>query len=154
MGVGGSGVHLRSLKILAWALKLGLGFLLLYAGGMKLLDPSLFAEEIANYRFLPELAPWLAALLPPIEVVLGCTLIAAPTRSPWFSAAAMGATLLMGMFTVAVVQAVLRGIDTDCGCFGSDSGPITWLTVIRVIGLGLASGWLVRYTIGTQRQLI
>jgi putative oxidoreductase len=140
-------------KILVWAFKLGLGALLLYAGIMKLLDPAGFAEEISNYRFLPELAPFLAVMLPPVEVLLGCVLVVAGTKNPWLSAAALGTTLLMAVFTVAVTQAVLRGIDTSCGCFGSDSGPITWLTVIRVIGLGVISAWLVRYTIGTQRQL-
>ena len=64
----------------------------------------------------------------------------------------------MAVFSIAVSQAVLRGIDTTCGCFGADSGPITWLTVLRVIGLGGVSGWLVpradarAQTIGTQRQ--
>ena len=43
---------------------------LIYAGAMKLLDPSGFAEEIANYRFLPELAPLLAIILPPTELAL------------------------------------------------------------------------------------
>jgi hypothetical protein len=111
---------------------------------MKLLDPAAFAEEIANYRFLPELAPMLAVILPPVEVVLGITLIIARTRNPWLPAAALASTALMAVFTVAVTQAVLRGIDTGCGCFGAGSGPVTWLTIIRVLGLGAASAWLVR----------
>ena len=138
--------------ILPWIIKLALGALLLYAGAMKLLDPAGFAEEIANYRFLPQLAPMLAVILPPIEAALGLTLIFSRLRNPWLPAAALGSALLMAVFTVAVTQAVLRGIDTSCGCFGADSGPVTWLTVMRVIGLGAASGWLLAQTIGTQRQ--
>ena len=134
----------KRIEILRWIVKLLLGGLLLYAGAMKLLDPAGFAEEIANYRFLPEIAPMLAVVLPPVELALGATLIVAGLRNPWLPAAALGSALLMVVFTIAVTQAVLRGIDTSCGCFGTSSGPITWLTVIRVIGLGAASGWLVR----------
>jgi uncharacterized membrane protein YphA (DoxX/SURF4 family) len=129
---------------LRWGIKLVLGGVLLYAGVMKLLDPTGFAEEIANYRFLSELAPVLAVVLPPVEIALGATLILARLSNPWLPAAALGSALLMAVFTIAVAQAVLRGIDTSCGCFGTESGPITWLTVMRVIGLGAASGWLVR----------
>jgi hypothetical protein len=127
-----------------WAAKLVIGGVLVYAGLMKLLEPAAFAEEIANYRFLPELAPLLAVILPPVEVAIGAVLIAARLRNPWLPAAALGSTVLMAVFGVAVTQAVLRGIDTSCGCFGADSGPVTWLTVMRVIGLAAASGWLVR----------
>lgn len=134
----------RGTLIAIWVVKLALGALLVYAGVMKLLGPADFAEEIANYRFLPQLAPFLAVMLPPIEVLLGTVLIVSGARSEWLPAAALGSTLLMAVFTVAVTQAVLRGIDTSCGCFGADSGPITWLTVLRVVGLGAASGWLVR----------
>ena len=129
---------------LRWGIKMILGGVLLYAGVMKLLDPTGFAEEIANYRFLSELAPFLAIVLPPVEIALGVTLILTRLSNPWLHAAALGSALLMVVFTIAVTQAVLRGIDTSCGCFGAESGPITWLTVMRVIGLGAASGWLVR----------
>jgi uncharacterized membrane protein YphA (DoxX/SURF4 family) len=131
-------------SIAVWTIKLLLGGLLLYAGAMKLLDPSAFAEEIANYRFLPQLAPMLAVVLPPIEIALGAVLIGARPKNPWMASAALGSALLMAVFTVAVTQAVLRGIDTNCGCFGTDSGPITWFTVMRVVGLGVVSGWLAR----------
>ena|SRR5687767_13377907 len=127
-----------------WGIKLILGGVLLYAGAMKLIDPTGFAEEIANYRFLSELAPLLSIVLPPIEIALGATLILARLKSPWLPAAALGSALLMVIFAIAVTQAVLRGIDTSCGCFGAESGPITWFTVLRVIGLGAASGWLIR----------
>jgi hypothetical protein len=41
----------------------------------------------------------------------------------------------MAVFTVAVAQVTVRGINVSCGCFGGDSGPITIATVARDLGL-------------------
>lgn len=133
----------ESKKTLAvWIIKVALGGLLLYAGLLKIQDPTAFAEQIANYRFFPELAPLMAAALPVVEIVVGGTLILASPRSGWLPAAALGSTLLMGVFAVAVVQVVLRGIDTTCGCFGAGSSKVDWLTVGRVLLLGGLSALL------------
>src|SRR6266511_770382 len=105
------------MRAFEWALRLGLGALFIVAGVLKLRDPTTFATEIANYRFLAELAPWLAATLPMIEVALGAALIVAPVA--WRRAAALATVGLLVVFTVAVTQAVVRGINVDCGCFGS-----------------------------------
>jgi hypothetical protein len=43
--------------------------------------------------------------------------------------------LLLAVFTVAVTQVVLRGINIECGCFGGSSGTVTWLTVVRDVAL-------------------
>lgn len=129
-----------------WVLKVGLGGLLLYAGVLKLQEPSAFAEQIANYRFLPALAPLLAATLPVVELVVGSALILAGRKSGWLPAAALGSALLMAVFAVAVIQVVLRGIDTTCGCFGAGSSTVDWLTVARVLGLGALSTLLFRLT--------
>ena len=114
-------------------LRIGLGALLAWAGAVKLGDASQFAVEITNYRFLPALAPWLAVMLPGVEIATGLALLVGPR--PWLRAASLVATLLLLAFTVAVTQVVLRGINIQCGCFGGDSGPVTWLTVLRDVGL-------------------
>jgi hypothetical protein len=116
-------------KIVALALRLGLAALFLWAGGTKLIDPSAFAEEIANYHLVPSLAPWLAATLPTMEVVTGLALAVAP--NPWRGGAALLSLLLLSMFTIAVGAAWTRGIDVRCGCFGKGGGPIDGLTVVR-----------------------
>lgn len=131
-------------RALVWLLKLGLGLLLLYAGAIKIADPASFAEEVANYRMVPELAPLVAAALPPVEIVVGLVLIFAPAKNAWLPAAALASGLMMLVFLVGVTQVVLRGIDTSCGCFGADSGPVTWLTVGRVLLLAGCSGWLLK----------
>jgi putative oxidoreductase len=120
--------------------RLGLGALFLAAGVLKLADPQAFAIEIANYQLFPALAPWLAVGLPSTEVVVGVALVAGPQR--WARAGALAAALLLGAFTVAATSAVVRGINISCGCFGSDSGPVTWLTVLRDVALVAAALWV------------
>lgn len=112
-----------------WLLRLGLGALFVFAGLAKLRDPTGFATEIANYRLMPELAPYLAIALPAIEVVLGVCLLVGPAL--WRRAAALATGLLLIVFTIAVAQVVARGINVDCGCFGGSSGPVTGLTLAR-----------------------
>lgn len=123
-----------------WAIGAALGALLAYAGFVKLLAPSEFATEITNYRFLPELAPYLAAILPGVELTLGLALIAAPVT--WRRSAALAALPLLLAFTVAVGQALFRNINIACGCFAKDSSTISSLTLLRNLGL-LAAALLV-----------
>lgn len=130
------------MKPLAWLLRLGLAAVFGAAGALKLRDPSGFATEIANYHLLPSLAPWLAATLPAIELGLALALLLGTRR--WRRAAALAATLLLAVFTVAVAQVVARGINVSCGCFGGDSGPVTLVTVARDLALLGASALLFR----------
>lgn len=129
-----------------WLLRLGLGALFIVAAVGKLRDPATFAIDIANYRFLTSLAPYLAVSLPGVELLLGVALIASPRR--WRQAAALGMMLLLLMFTVAVSQVVARGINIECGCFsGEASGPVTALTIVRDLALflaALAEFWIAR----------
>jgi uncharacterized membrane protein YphA (DoxX/SURF4 family) len=128
----------RTLEVgLDWLLRLGLGLLFIVAGVAKLGDPGKFAVEIADYQFLPLLAPYLAVMLPGVELVLGVALIAGPRG--WRKASALGMVLLLAMFMVAVAQVVVRGINVDCGCFGGNSGAVTGLTLVRDIGLFAAA---------------
>ncbi len=119
----------QGLVILRWGLQLALAAVFIYAGVVKLHDPATFATEIINYRLWPGLAPYLAVTLPGVEVVVGAALLV--PDSTWRSAAAVAAVALLGVFTGAVLAAVVRHIDVRCGCFGEASGPVTWLTVGR-----------------------
>jgi uncharacterized membrane protein YphA (DoxX/SURF4 family) len=133
------------MTLLAWLLRLGLGGLFILAGALKLGDPTQFAIEIGNYRMMQSIAPYLAIVLPTIELVLGLALVIAPRR--WRQGAALALVGLLAVFTVAVSQAVGRGINVDCGCFGGQSGPVTALTVVRDLALLAAAGailWIER----------
>lgn len=126
-----------------WLLRLGPGAMLVVAGVLKLGDPTTFAIEIVNYRMGTAWAPYLAPVLPMVEIVVGIGVVALPGL--WRRAAIGCAVVLLAMFTVAVAQVVARGINVSCGCFGGDSGPVGLATVARdVVLLAAATGlyWL------------
>jgi uncharacterized membrane protein YphA (DoxX/SURF4 family) len=121
----------------ALALRLGLAALFLYAGAVKLADPAGFAVDIANYRVLPAwLVPPLAAMLPGVEIACGACLLWPRARrsAAWLTLA------LLGAFTLAVGQALARGINLECGCFGASRAPVTVATLGRDLALVAAAG--------------
>ena len=128
------------MKGLTLAARLVVGALFVVAGALKFGDLTAFVTEIANYRFMPELAPWLAIMLPPVEVVVGAALIVAPSK--WRRAASLAVMGLLVMFLVGIVHVVRAGINVDCGCFGGNTGPVTAWTGVRDLAL-LASAALV-----------
>lgn len=133
-----------ALKWLTLAARVALGVLFVVAGALKLGDPAAFATAIANYGLLPQLAPWLAVTLPPIELVVGAALLVAPL--PWRRAAALATMGLLVMFTVAIVHALRAGINIDCGCFSDHAGPVTAWTGVRDVGLLAAAALAFRGT--------
>lgn len=124
-------------------LRLTIGALLALAGGLKLRAPVAFATEIANYQLIPEIAPYLAATLPFIEIVIGVGLIVFPRV--WRRAAEAIALGLTGTFAGAVGAAYFRRINIDCGCFGTGGGPINALTLVRNLALIVAVLFLLRF---------
>jgi putative oxidoreductase len=114
---------------LALVLRLGLGGLLIVAGALKLRAPIAFATEIANYQLVPAVAPYVAVVLPVLELVVGGALVVGPRA--WRRAGALAALGMLAAFTVAVASAYFRRINIDCGCFGTGGGPITGLTLVR-----------------------
>jgi putative oxidoreductase len=129
----------KPLKIALVIARLLLAAVLVVAAIAKLRDPQAFAQDIANFRLLPaSVVPLTAAALPGIELVLGAAL----ALGIWTRGAGVAATGLMIAFTIAIGAALLRGIDIDCGCFGSHGQPATWWTFIRDTGFVAASGFV------------
>ena len=124
----------------ALILRLGVGAVLLVSGVLKLRDPAEFATEIANYRLLPALSPYIAATLPAAELLLGGALLA--SSRPWRRAAALAALALFAAFAAAVGSAYFRGINIACGCFGGGGSVIGPLTLLRNAALIAAAALL------------
>jgi putative oxidoreductase len=113
------------------AARLATAGVFLAAALAKLPDMAAFAVDMANYRVLPPpLVPWAASTLVGVEILAGLALLA----GIWSRAAALLASALLGLFVLGVAQAMLRGIDLACGCFGGDARA-TWMTVLRDVGL-------------------
>ena len=139
-GMSFAGARRRPAAALGWLLRLGLAGLFLVAGALKLGDPAAFAQEIANYQLAPGLAPYLAIVLPPMEIVAALALLAGPR--PWRQAGALALGALALVFTGAVATAAARGLDISCACFGAGSSAVGWTTVARNVGLVAAAALL------------
>ena len=115
------------------ACEIATGVILGWAGLAKIGDLRAFAAQIHNFRILPVSLDNLAAMtLPWIEVVVALSLLArVRTRD-----GARLALVLLVVFTVAVVAAVARGLDIECGCFGTaDAAHVGWVKIAENLGL-------------------
>ena len=116
-------------KYLTAALRIVLGGVFLYAGGLKVADPSAFAGSVAAYKLLPTFGNYLvASTLPWVEVLCGMLLISGYR----LRAGAILILLMNLVFAVALTSAIVRGLDIDCGCF-KQGGPKTspWIALLR-----------------------
>ncbi len=116
-------------------LALIIGGAFIYAGALKAWDPVKFAGDIANFHILSwPLGVRLAFYLPWLEILCGLALI-----TGWLRQGAVGIlSALMLVFIGVTIAAQMRGIDLDCGCFGSATQnlPFVWHLVIDFALLG------------------
>jgi uncharacterized membrane protein YphA (DoxX/SURF4 family) len=104
------------MRTLSLAARLVLGTVFLIAGAEKLTALDAFGHAIANYQIVPIPLVNIGALLFVwAEIVIGVLLIA--------GAAVRGSSLMAGalliLFLVAILSAMARGLQIDCGCFVS-----------------------------------
>ena len=126
-----------NLDRLLTAARIALGVIFTYAAFLKVSMSWLtFAASIDAYQLLPDWAVTpLAQLLPWFELALGLLLVAGfATR--WTGTIV---TLLLGGFFTAMVQAHMKGLDIDCGCFGPGEkiGSNTFLRDGSLVALAL-----------------
>jgi len=127
------------------ALRIGLGALFIWSAASKVPDMARFAQDVANYRLIPaSLVPYAAAAVVGIELISGLALLTGIAARP----AAILVSLLLLAFIVFLAQALLRGIDLRCGCFGSDERA-SWWTVARDL-LMLAAALVVATATGRR----
>ena len=120
------------------AARIGTGLVLAFAGLAKIGDPQAFAAQVHNFRILPVALENVAAMtLPWIELVAALALFLG-VRS---RAAAVLATALLAVFTAAVLAAIYRDIDIECGCFGTaDSTRVGWAKVAENVAMLALAG--------------
>jgi uncharacterized membrane protein len=108
------------------------GGLWIAAAFFKLADPAAFARDIEHYRIVSaSVAAAASVYLPWLEISLGLGLWLPRFREAarWLS------ILLLSGFCGALVSALARGLDIDCGCFGT-GGPkasASWALVRNLV---------------------
>lgn len=108
----------RRCRSIDWLWRLPLGLVFIYAAAEKITDPAAFAVTIDNYRLFPvfSIGP-LAIVLPWLEMWAGILVLAGAWKRP----AAVILGVLLTAFILAVGFNLYRGLDFECGCFGSGS---------------------------------
>ena len=106
------------MKLFAKIVYLALGVTFAWAGVAKLIDPSAFLSSILTYEVFGYTFAVAASLFVPyLELCVGFSLATGFLRG--------GARWLAGgmivVFLVLLIQAAMRGLDVDCGCFGSEA---------------------------------
>ena len=130
-------------KILLLTIRMFLGFIFIFAAITKVTDLEGFSQAIYNYKLIPDfLINFLAIIIPWIELVAGILLafgISVKENSVIFSG-------LLVLFIVAIGISLARGLNIDCGCFGTiDGSKIGLLKILENIGLLLLSLILIKF---------
>ncbi|HEY3322037.1 MAG TPA: MauE/DoxX family redox-associated membrane protein [Planctomycetota bacterium] len=129
--------------------RLGLGGILLYAGVLKVPNSASFGEAIANYDLLPkQVIPLIAMTLPWVEILVGLTLLC----GLWVRASASVSLLMFTVFSAAVISALARDLNIECGCFDTATGTRVGLNTVAIEGACMLASTLV--LIFSRRSMI
>ena len=113
-------------KFILFIFRLIVGGFFIWAGALKVVDPLDFTRNISNYQIFSEgISFFLAIILPWIEIVCGFFLITGIFRQ----ASAFLISFFLLLFILLVLVTIARGINIDCGCFGSLSRSVDFKLV-------------------------
>ena len=102
---------------------------LLYSGFLHITHQYLFLDAVLRYQVLPwPLAVAAALAFPCAHVIAGIQLVFPKTRCLGLP------TAFVLLFTYGVAQwsVVARGMTISCGCFGVESGTVSWTSALSV----------------------
>ncbi len=112
--------NLTPLGVVVTRCEVALAAMFLYAAYQKLFNgdnaPKLFSSSVQAFKLgLGDLATRLSTSVTPwVEVISSVLLL----LGVWSRAAAAVLSLLLIFFILLIVQALVRGLDVSCGCFG------------------------------------
>ena len=111
--------NIFSNKYLLLIFRIVLAFVFIYAGIEKIADPAGFSDSIHNYKILPLFTVNIfAIILPWTEFIAGLFLLfGIKVKENSFII-----SVLLAVFIIAIFISLLRGLNIDCGCFGTVNG--------------------------------
>ena len=103
-------------------------------------DLATFSQDVVNYHVPPRALTNLVAITVPwIELLAGAQLV----LGIWKRASAVVITAMMVMFLIAIGQAVGRGFNINCGCFGTvDARKVGITALAEDTALLAMAAWL------------
>jgi uncharacterized membrane protein YphA (DoxX/SURF4 family) len=119
---------LLSNKYLLFLFRVIVGFVFIYTGILKISDPAGFSDAINNYDLLPlSFVNFFAITLPWIELVAGLFLLFGISVKE----SSFIISVMLVVFILAIIISLGRGLNIDCGCFGTNSG--TKVGIIKLV---------------------
>jgi uncharacterized membrane protein YphA (DoxX/SURF4 family) len=130
-------------KFLLLAIRVFFGFVFIFAAITKVTYPEGFSLSIYNYKLMPDiLINVLAIAFPWIELVAGILLVFGISVKE-NSAILTG---LLAVFIIAIAISMARGLDIDCGCFGTvDGAKVGFIKILENVGLFILGVILIKY---------
>jgi uncharacterized membrane protein YphA (DoxX/SURF4 family) len=125
--------------------RLLVGAVLVTAALSKFPDPAANVRQVRAFDILPEaVVPTVGHALPTVELIIGAALILGLLTRVF---AVVGA-LFMIAFIIGIASAWARGLEINCGCFGSHGVPANpqrqyAIDIARDLGLLLCCLWLI-----------
>lgn len=141
-GRGGSWIQIRT--AIGTLARLVMGAIFIYAGYSKVIDIPLAKLSVESYQIFPrEIAHVIGIALPVIEIALGLLLlIGLGTR-----VVSILLSVMLVLFIAGIASLWIRGINTQCGCFGGSliatGKPNFALEIGRDLLMLAATMWLV-----------
>jgi uncharacterized membrane protein YphA (DoxX/SURF4 family) len=147
-----------ALRILSLVARVLLGVVFLVAGAEKLSALDAFGHAIANYQIVPIPLVNIAALLFVWTEIVAGLLLLTGTK---VRGSSLVIAMLLGVFLIAILSAMARGLTINCGCFVSAKDiaaagsaekaaaaagdPVGWGKVLEDLGLLLCAIFLVYF---------
>lgn len=135
--------QILSNKYFLLSCRIVVGFVFIFAAFSKAADAEGFAQAISNYKLLPNfLINILAITLPWIELSTGLLLVFGISTKE--NSAILSGLLII--FILAIVISLARGLDIECGCFGTiDGSKVGLKKILENIGLLILSLILIKF---------
>lgn len=150
-----SGLPLQHIA-LQRAARILIGSVFVFAAIDKIYNPDAFAKNINNYHVLPYAALNIMALvLPWAELLAGAMLLAGVK----IRASAALTSAMLFVFILAIIAAILRGYNINCGCFAENSpaaasevSKVGWAKVLEDLRWLVASVYIFFITPTTEEK--
>jgi uncharacterized membrane protein YphA (DoxX/SURF4 family) len=131
-------------KYLLMIVRLFLGLVFVLASIDKIVAPEAFAASIQAYKLVP--LPFVnifAIIIPWIELICGILLMVGVKHR----SSSIIVSMLLAVFTIAIISALLRNLNIDCGCYGKEHAtPISWMKVLEDVGLMVMGIYIFYFT--------
>ncbi len=124
--------------------RLVVGVVDIWAGISKFPDPAANVRQVRAFQILPEaVVPTVGHALPTAELVIGGALVLGLLTRAF----AVVGGLFFVAFIIGIAAAWARGLEINCGCFGSHGVPTDphrqyAIDIARDVGLVLCCLWL------------